>query len=104
MVFTYPDTAGPQLALADTKNVLKGQCGTSGLSAVHGATPDYGVSWLLRTLPMPGSDQTPEVDHEYLVVEGDRVAMLSVSDDGDKFSDTSGDAAILAAMRDALAR
>jgi hypothetical protein len=53
---------------------------------------------------MPGSDQTPEVDHECLVVEGDRVAMLSVSDDGDKFSDTSGDAAILAAMRDALAR
>jgi hypothetical protein len=44
-----------------------------------------------------------EVDHEYLVVVGDRVSMLGVTSTDDEFASTANDAKVLAAMRAALA-
>jgi hypothetical protein len=99
-VYTYPEAADAQQALTDTLNALKQTCGGGDLTVDHGATADYGVSWVLRVKhPENG---TVEVDHKYLVVSGDRVSMFSVSDTSDRFADTAGDAKVLAEMRAAL--
>lgn len=101
-VYTYTDAADAQQSLTYTLNALKAPC-TAGQTLVRGATTDYGVSWVLRLPQGAGGDAPFSTVHKYLVVDGDRVATLEVEDVGTALADTSQDAKVLAAMRDALA-
>lgn len=104
-VFSFADADAASAYLADARNAGTAQasCGTGPFSQVPapGASTGYGVSWLL-TQRQSGVDGMPLVTHNYLVRAGNRVALLRVTQFGDDFRSTAGDATLLAELRQAL--